>query len=68
VALAGQISGEFKVSDQGMDMEMEFNGDAHEATGAKLTLQLKSGDSDTRQRQGDGAEIFTLKKPRYAEY
>ena len=39
--------------------------DAHEATGAKL--QLKSGDSYTRKRRGDGAEIFTLKKPRCAE-
>jgi len=38
VALADQISREFKVSDQGMDMEIEFNDDAHEATGAKLTL------------------------------
>ena len=44
VALADQISREFKVRDQGMDMEIEFNDDAHEATGAKLCLQLKSGD------------------------
>ena len=51
-----------------MDMEIEFNDDGHEATGAKLTLQLKSGDSSTRQRRGDGAEIFTLKEPRHAEY
>ena len=40
--------------------------DAHEATGAKFTLQLKSGDSSTRQRRGDGTEIFTLKKLRHA--
>ena len=40
MALADQISREFKGSDQGMDMEIEFNDDAHEATGAKLTLQL----------------------------
>ena len=40
----------------------------HEATGAKLYLQLKSGDSYTRKRRGDGAEIFTLKKQRHAEY
>ena len=51
VALADQISREFKVSDQGIDMEIEFNDDAHEATGAKL--QLKSGDSYTRKRRGD---------------
>ena len=66
VALADQISREFNVSDQGIDMEIEFNDDAHEAAGAKL--QLKSGDSYTRKRRGDGAEIFTLKKQRHAEY
>ena len=49
-------------------MEIEFNDDAHEATGAKPCLQLKSGDSCTGKRRGDGAEIFTLKKPRHAEY
>ena len=68
VSLADQISRECMVSDQGNDMEIEFIDDAHEATGAKLTLQLKSGDSYTRQRRGDGAEIFTLKKQRHAEY
>ena len=31
-------------------------------------LQVKSGDSYTRKRQSDGAEIFTLKKQRHAEY
>ena len=70
------------MSDQGIDLEIEFHDDAHEATGAKLTLQLNSGDcrqshvrkwaaysvSDTRQRRGDSAEIFTLKKQRHAEY
>ena len=68
VALADQISREFNVSDQGIDMEIEFNDDAHEATGAKLYLQLKSGDSYTRKRRKDGAEIFTIKKQRHAEY
>ena len=68
VALADQISREFNVSDQGIDMEIEFNDDAHEATGAKLYLQLKSGDSYTRKRRSDGAEIFTLKKQHHAEY
>ena len=66
VALADPISREFKVSDQGIDMEIEFTDDAHEATDAKL--QLKSGDSCTRKRRGDGAEIFTLKKQCHAEY
>ena len=58
VALADPISREFKVSDRGIDMEIEFNDDAHEATGAKLCLQLKSGDSYRSKRRGE--EIFTL--------
>ncbi len=68
VALANQISREFNVSDQGIDMEIEFNDDAHEATGAKLYLQLKSGDSYLRERTSDGAEIFTIKDEGRARY
>lgn len=68
VALADQISRELIVSDQGIDMEIEFTDDAHEATGAKLYLQLKSGDSYLRERKGDGAEVFTIKDERHARY
>ena len=68
VALADQISRDVKVSDQGIDMESEFNDDAHEATGAKLYLQLKSGDSYTRKRKKDGTEIFTINDERHARY
>jgi hypothetical protein len=68
VALADQISREFNVSDQGIDMEIEFTDDDHEATGAKLYLQLKSGDSYLRERKSDGAEIFTIKDERHARY
>ena len=66
-ALVDQISREIIVSDQDIDMEIEFDDNAHEATGAKVYLQLKSGDSYTRKRRSDGAEIFTLKKQRHAE-
>jgi hypothetical protein len=68
VALADQISREFNVSDQGIDMEIEFTDDAHEATGAKLYLQLKSGDSYLRERKSDGVEIFSIKDERHARY
>ena len=68
VALAGQISREFNVSDHGIDMEIEFKDDFHEATGKKLYLQLKSGDSYLRERKRDGAEIFTIKNERHARY
>lgn len=67
-ALADQICRELNVSDQGIDMEIEFTNDAHEATGAKLYLQLKSGDSYLRERKRDGAEIFTIKDQRHASY
>jgi hypothetical protein len=68
VALADQISRELTVSDQGIDMEIEFVDDAQEATGKKLYLQLKSGDSYLYKRRKDGAEIFTIKDKRWARY
>jgi hypothetical protein len=68
VALAGQISREFNVSDHGIDMEIEFKNDAGEATGRKLYLQLKSGDSYLRKRRDDGAEVFAIKKERHLSY
>jgi hypothetical protein len=68
VALAGQISRELVVSDHGIDMEIEFKNNAGEATGRKLYLQLKSGDSHLRKRKSDGAEIFTIKDERLARY
>src|SRR5262249_41539135 len=67
-ALAGQICRELTVSDQGIDLEIEFKNDNQEATGEKLYLQLKSGDSYLRKRGKDGAEIFTIKDERHARY
>lgn len=68
VALAGQLCREFNVSDQGIDMEVEFKSDAGEATGRKVYLQLKSGDSYLHERKKDGAEVFTFKNERHAQY
>ncbi|MFH1069188.1 MAG: DUF4365 domain-containing protein [Candidatus Glassbacteria bacterium] len=68
VALAGQISREFNVSDYGIDMEIEFKDDAGEATGKKLYLQLKSGNSYLFERKRDETEIFTIKDERHARY
>ena len=68
VALADQISREFNVRDQGIDLEIEFTDAAHEATNRKLYLQLKSGDSYLYERKGDGAEVFTIKDERHARY
>ena len=68
VELAGQICREFNVSDHGIDSEVEFKDARNEATGKKLYLQLKSGDSHLRTRKGDGAEIFDIKDERHSRY
>ena len=68
VAHAGHLSRELTVSDHGIDMEVEFKDNDGEATGKKLYLQLKSGQSHLRIRKGDGAEIFDIKDERHARY
>jgi hypothetical protein len=68
VARAAQISREINMSDHGIDMEIEFKNDRYEATGQKLYLQLKSGDSHLRERRRDGAKMFTIKDERHARY
>ncbi len=68
VALTGQICREFSVSDHGIDMEIEFKHDSGQATGRKVYLQLKSGDSYLSKRKRDGAEIFKISKKRHADY
>ncbi len=67
-SLAGQICRELTVSDHGIDMEIEFKSDAGKATGRKVYLQLKSGDSYLKRRKSDGAELFKIEKPRHADY
>lgn len=68
VALAGHTSREFTVSDHGIDMEVEFKDDAGNATGKKLYLQLKSGDSYLNKRKKVQKEIFKIQKQRHAKY
>jgi small GTP-binding protein len=68
VALAGQFSRELSMSDHGIDMEIEFKSDDGEATGQKLYLQLKSGESYLRERKSDGSEVFKIKDERYVRY
>jgi small GTP-binding protein len=68
VALAGQLSREFSVSDQGLDMEIEFKSDEGEATGRKLYLQLRSEESYQRARAGGGAEVFNIRDEARALY
>ncbi len=65
---AGQIYRQYTNSDHGIDGEIEFKDNTGKASGNRLYLQLKSGDSYLTTRKRDGAEIFRLKKQRWAQY
>jgi WD40 repeat protein len=68
VGEAGHIFRPTPNSDWGIDGEIEFKNDKGEASGRRVYLQLKSGDSYLRTRKSDGKEIFQIKNPRHAEY
>jgi hypothetical protein len=68
VAEAGQIYRGYTNSDHGIDGEIEFKDDQGRASGKRLYVQLKSGDSYLKKRQGDGAEVFQIKNPHWADY
>jgi small GTP-binding protein len=65
---AGQIYRGYTGSDHGIDGEIEFKDARGRASGKRVYLQLKSGDSYLSKRKADSAEIFTIKKERWAEY
>ncbi|HMV84894.1 MAG TPA: TIR domain-containing protein [Blastocatellia bacterium] len=64
---AGQIFRPTPNSDWGIDGEIEFKNNNGEASGQRVYLQLKSGDSYMEPRK-DGKEIFRIKKERHTEY
>jgi hypothetical protein len=64
----GQIYRGYTNSDHGIDGEIEFKDDHGRASGCRLYLQLKSGDSYLTERQRDRAEVFQIKNPRWATY
>lgn len=68
VSEAGQIYRGYTNSDHGIDGEIEFKDDQGHASGRRLYVQLKSGDSYLKKRERDGAEVFQIKKPRWADY
>jgi small GTP-binding protein len=68
VARAGHLFIERTVHDKGIDGEIEFNDQNGEATGQRLYLQLKSGNSYLRTRERDQQDIFSIKKSRWAKY
>jgi GTPase SAR1 family protein len=65
---AGQIFRPTPNSDWGIDGEIEFKDLASRASGARLYLQLKSGDSYLFERRRDGVEIFRVKNKRHLQY
>lgn len=65
---AGHIFRPTPNNDWGIDGEIEFKNDKGEASGQRVYLQLKSGDSYLRTRKTDDKEIFTIENPRHAEY
>ena len=66
-AEAGQIFRPVALADWGIDGEIEFKNDKGEASGRRVYLQLKSGDSYLHTRKSDDKEIFQIKNPRHAE-
>ena len=65
---AGQIYRQYTNSDHGIDGEIEFKTNDGKASGKRLYLQLKSGDSYLYKRKKDDTEVFTIKEERWADY
>jgi hypothetical protein len=67
-AEAGHIFRPTSNSDWGLDGEIEFKDDSGVASGQRVYLQLKSGDSYLAKRERAGVEVFTIKNDRLREY
>ncbi|CAA7617228.1 TIR domain-containing protein [Magnetospirillum sp. UT-4] len=65
---ANQIFRPVTMFDYGIDGEIEFKDDAGNASGRKIYVQLKSGDSHLRTRRHDGCEVFDVRNERHLEY
>ncbi len=61
VAEAGQIYRGYTNSDHGIDGRIAFKDDRGRASGKRLYVQLKSGDSYLTKRQSDGPKFFRLR-------
>jgi hypothetical protein len=47
---------------------VEFKANDGRASGKKIYVQLKSGNSYLRTRKGDGSEVFDIREERHLEY
>ena len=65
---AGQIWRATSFGDWGIDGEIEFKDHKGQASGQRVYLQLKSGNSYLETRKKDSAEIFRIKDDRHADY
>ena len=71
MAIAGEANQIFRpvpLFDHGIDGEVEFKDDNGKASGKRIYIQLKSGNSYLRTRKGDGGEVFDVSNDRHLEY
>jgi hypothetical protein len=62
---AGHIYRQSISFDHGIDGEVEFKDNDGTASGKRIYVQLKSGNSHLRIRKRDGCEVFYVKKERH---
>ena len=71
MAICGEANQVFRpvtMADYGIDGEVEFRDNDGKASGKKIYVQLKSGDSYLRLRQSDEKEIFYVQNKRHLKY
>lgn len=71
MAIAGEANQIFRpvtLFDHGIDGEVEFKDNDGKASGKRIYIQLKSGNSYLRTRKGDGSEVFDVKDDRHLKY
>ena len=71
MAIAGEANQIFRpvtMFDYGIDGELEFKDDDGKASGKKIYVQLKSGNSHLRNRSLDANEIFDVKNKHHLDY
>lgn len=65
---ANQIFRPVTMFDHGIDGEVEFKDNDGNASGKRIYIQLKSGNSYLRKRRRDGREVFDVKNERHLDY
>jgi len=71
MAIAGEANQIFRpvtMFDHGIDGEVEFKDDDGRASGKKIYIQLKSGNSYLRTRKSDSREIFDVSNEHHLNY